>query len=128
MDKPERHLAVSAICGMICLAVAGSALGAGTSFDGVYTGKRVLTKGSGPGCPAEDDVSVTIHGETATFTDSSFQKFLMGFNPHPDGSFDQISVSVGDASVLIKGRIIGNIIEADVTNETFEHHWHLKKD
>ena len=64
----------------------------------------------------------------ATFTDSSFQKFLMGFNPHPDGSFDQISVSVGDASVLIKGRIIGNIIEADVTNETFEHHWHLKKD
>jgi hypothetical protein len=87
---------------MICLVVAGAALGDDDTFDGVYTGKRVLTKGSGPGCPAEDDVSVTIHGETATFTDSSFQKFLMSFNPHPDGSFKQISVGVGDASVLIR--------------------------
>jgi hypothetical protein len=78
----------------------------------------VLTKGSGPRCPAEDDVSVTIHGETATFTDISFQKFLMGFNPHPNRSFNQISVGVGDAAVLITGRIIGDIIEADVTGET----------
>jgi hypothetical protein len=86
---------------MIGLAVIGPALGAERTFDGVYIGKRVLTKGSGPQCPVEDNVSVTIHGETAAFTDSSFQKFLMGFNPHPDGSFNQIPVGVGDAAVLI---------------------------
>jgi hypothetical protein len=63
----------------------------------------------------------------ATFTDSSFQKFLMGFNPHPDGSFSQISVGVEGGAVLIKGRIIGNIMEADVTSETCGYHWHLKK-
>ena len=79
MNRPEGRLAVAGICGIICLAVAGPALGAEDTFDGVYTGKRVLTKGSGPQCPVEDDVSVAIHGETLTFTDSSFQKFVIGF-------------------------------------------------
>jgi hypothetical protein len=51
------------------LAVEGiPALGAAHTFDGDYSGKRVLTNGSaGPVCPAEDDVSVTIHGNTLTF-------------------------------------------------------------
>jgi hypothetical protein len=48
----------------LCLAVAViPALGAEHTFDGVYSGKRVLIKGSDPYCPAEDDVSVIIHGE-----------------------------------------------------------------
>ena len=59
------------------LTVAGiPALGAEHTFDGVYSGQRVLTKGS---CPAVDDVSVTIHGETLTFTNSALKKFVVGF-------------------------------------------------
>jgi len=55
--------------------VAGSpALGAEHKFDGDYSGKRMLTKGSAdPNCPAEDDVSVTIHGETLKFTDGALK-------------------------------------------------------
>jgi hypothetical protein len=53
----------------LCFAVAGTpVLGAEHAFDGGCSGKRVLTKGSvNPTCPAEDDVSVTIHGDTLTF-------------------------------------------------------------
>ena len=67
----------------LCLAVTGSpALGAEHTFNGVYSGNRVLTKGSASSmCPAEDDVSVTIHGETLTFTDSALQKFTEPFFP-----------------------------------------------
>jgi hypothetical protein len=40
------------------------ALGAEHTFDGVYIGKRSLSKGTvGPNCPAEEDVSVTIRGD-----------------------------------------------------------------
>ena len=46
---------------------------------------QVLTKSSDPGCPTEDDdVSVTIHGEALTFTDSSLRNFFVGINPHQD--------------------------------------------
>jgi hypothetical protein len=113
---------------MICLALTGSALGAENTFDGVYTGKRVLTKGEGSQCfPAEDNVSVTIHGETLTFTNSQLKKFLIAFNPHQDGSFSQISVDVDGDTVTIQGRIAGGFLDADVINPPCEHHWHLKK-
>ena len=67
------RLMVSAICGLLVVAVAAPALGAAETFDGVYIGKRLLTTGSGPGCPTEDDVSVTIHGAALTFTDSELR-------------------------------------------------------
>src|SRR5215471_3361306 len=65
-SSPERRLMFTLIFGMICL-VAGPALSAEPEhkYDGVYTGKRSLTKGTASTtCPAEDDVSVTITGET----------------------------------------------------------------
>jgi hypothetical protein len=127
MNRPERRLAVSGICGIICLVVAGTALGAENTFDGVYTGTRVLTKGSGPQCPAEDSVSVTIHGETLTFTNSALKNFLIAFNPHQDGSFSQVYVDVGGDAVTIQDRIAGGVLDADVTNAPCEYHWHLKK-
>jgi hypothetical protein len=113
----------------LCLAVAGSpALGAEHTFDGDYSGKRVLTKGSArPDCPAEDDVSVTIHGETLTFTNRALKKYTMPFDPGPDGSFGQTHTDEGGAVVHYHGRIIGDVIEADVTNPICEYHWHLKK-
>ena len=126
MNRPERRLAVSGICGMTCLAVAGP-VAAEDTFDGVYTEKRVLTKGSGSQCPAEDNVSVTIHGETLTFTHSALKKFLISFNPHQDGLFSQISVDVDGDTVTFHGRITGDVLDADVTNPPCEHHWHLKK-
>jgi hypothetical protein len=113
----------------LCLAVAGSpALGAEHTFDGDYSGKRVLTKGSaGPECPAEDDVSVTINGETLTFTNSALKKFGLAFYPRQDGSFGSTYTDQGGDVVRIRGRIVGDVIDADVTNPPCEHHWHLKK-
>src|SRR6516162_1692729 len=85
----------------LCLAVAGSpALGAEHAFDGDYSGKRVLTKGSANSrCPAEDDVSVSIHGETLTFTNSVQKKITQPFDPGPDGSFGQTYTDEGGTTV-----------------------------
>jgi len=110
----------------LCLAVAGGpALGAEHTFDGTYSGQRVLTKGS---CAAADDVSVIIHGETLTFTNSALKKFVVGFFVRQDGAFDQIDTDVDGDRVHIVGRITGDIIEADVDNPPCEYHWHLKKE
>jgi hypothetical protein len=123
----SHRMMVSAICGLLVLAGAEPVLGAADTFDGAYTGKRVLTKGSGPACPTEDDVSVTIHGEALTFTDSALRDFSIGFSPHQDRSFGLISASISGNAVLIRGRIVGEVLEADVTNGPCEHHWHLTK-
>jgi hypothetical protein len=115
---------------VLCLAVSGiPALAAEHTFDGDYSGKRVLTKGSvGPDCPAEDDVSVNIHGIAMTFTNSALKKFAIGFFVRKDGSFDQIHTDVDGTTVHVVGRITGDIIEADVDNPPCVHHWHLKKE
>jgi len=124
----EYCLIVSAIWGIIGLAVAGPVLCAEHAFDGDYSGKRVLKKGSaGPDCPAEDDVFVTIHGETLTFTNSALKRYTMPFDPGPDGSFGQTHTDEGGAIVHYHGHIIGDVIEADVTNPPCEYHWDLKK-
>ena len=129
MNRLERRLAVSGICGMICLAVAGSALSAEDTFDGVYTGKRVLAKDTGgPGCPAAEEVSVIIQGKMLSFTNSELKNFVIAFNPHQDGSFLEIYVDpFDDDTVTVQGRIAGGFLDADVTNPPCEHHWHLKK-
>src|SRR5215831_14455668 len=90
----------------LCLAVAGSpALGAEHTFDGDYSGKRVLTKGSaGTLCPAEDDVSVTIHGETLSFSNSAARNFGVAFYPRQDGSFHQTYIGEGGAAVEVIDR------------------------
>ena len=100
---------------------------AADAFDGAYTGKRVLTKSSGPACPTDDDVSVTIHGGALTFTDSALRGYSIGFDTRHDGSFDLISTGISGGGVLISGRIVGGVLDADVTNGPCEHHWHLTK-
>jgi hypothetical protein len=120
---------LSLIFGMFCI-VAGPALSAKPEhkYDGVCTGKRSLTKGTASAtCPAEDDVSVTITGETLTFTNSALKKHLMPFIPGPHGSFGQTHTDVGGAVVHYHGRIIGDVMDADVENPPCECHWHLKK-
>jgi hypothetical protein len=109
------------------LAIAGTAaLSAEHSFDGVYTGKRVLTRGPGAQCPATEDVSVTIHGATMHFTNSQLKNSVIAFYPKRDGSFGEIYVDEGGDTVTIHGRVNGDIIEADVNNPPCEHHWHLR--
>jgi hypothetical protein len=113
----------------VCLAVAGiPALGAEHAFDGVYSGERVLTKGSGPDCPAEDNVSVNIHGEVLSFSNSVLQNFGIGFYPQQDGSFHPTYTDDGGDIVNIIGHINLDVMAADVTNPPCEHHWHLKKE
>ena len=127
-SRPERLLMLSLILGMICL-VAGSALSAEPEhkYDGVYTGKRSLTKGTASTtCPAETDVSATITGETLTFTDGILKNFLMPFSPGPEGSFGETSDQGGHISHH-HGRIIGDIMDVDTDNPDCEYHWHLKR-
>ena len=92
----------------------------------------MLTKGpAGSNCPAEDEVSVTIHGETLTFTDSALKKFTQGFFPAPDGSFGSTYTGEGGSTVHDHGRIVGDVIDADAEDDgeipPCEYHWHLKK-
>jgi hypothetical protein len=124
--RAERRIVLSALCGMVGLATVEPALSAENTFDGAYTGKRV-TKGSGPTCPTDDDVSVTIHGAELTSTNSGFRNFALGFDPHQGGSFSQTYVDTGGSAVFVQGRIAGDVLDADVINGTCEHHWHLKR-
>ena len=113
------------ILGMSLIGLAGPTLGADT-FDGSYIGKRV-TKNTNPLCISSEDVSVTINGEVLTFTDRVMHNFAVGFYPRQDGSFGMISTAIGGAAVLIRGRVAGGVLDADVTNGPCEHHWHLTK-
>ena len=126
-SRPERRLILSLIFGMIYL-VAGPALSAEHEYDGVYTGKRSLTKGTAStNCPTADDVSVTITGESLTFTDSRLNNYFMPFYPDADGSFGETHTDQGGGVYHHHGRIIGDIIDADTDNPDCEYHWHLKK-
>jgi hypothetical protein len=125
--RPPRHqLMVWGACSVIGLAVvAGPVLAAGT-FDGTYTGKRVLVKGPDAQCPSSEDASATIDGGVLTFTNSALHNFSVGFDPRKDGSFGEVS-TIGGASVSIEGHIVGDVLDADVTNGPCEHHWHLSR-
>jgi len=96
-------------------------------YDGVYTGTRTLTKGTAPHCPAEENVSVTIHGETLTFTHSTLKNYIMPFYPDQNGSFGQTHMDADGATGSYRGHIVGGVIEADAKNPNCEYHWHLTK-
>jgi hypothetical protein len=115
------------VCGIALLGVATPPATLADSFDGTYAGKRVLTKGDNPSCQTEDTVSVTIKNGTLTFTNSALKNFAMGFDPESNGSFDVIDTETGDAVAVFRGRIVGNKLDADVTNGPCQHHWHLEK-
>ena len=115
------------ICGLALLAIAEPTAGAADPFDGVYTGKRTLTKGPAGNCPGEEGVSVTISGEVLTFTNSQLQNYPLAFDPHPDGTFIQQHVELGGTVVDIRGRITGRVLDADVTNPPCEHHWRVER-
>jgi hypothetical protein len=125
--KSRHRVAFSALCGIICFAVAGLARSSEHKFDGVYVGKRWPTTGSDSRCLAEEDISVVIRGESLTFSSNEFRKFAMGFYPRADGSFNQSHVHVEGAYVTIRGLVTGDIIQADVINPPCEYHWSLKK-
>ena len=127
-EEISRSRGLAVALGLFLALAAIPALGAEHAFDGVYSGKRVLTKGSGPDCPAEDDVSVNIHGAVLSFTNSALRNFGVGFYPQQDGSFHLTYTGDGGAIVNILGHANGGVIEADVTNPPCEYHWHLKKE
>ena len=90
MSKHGRVLSV--ICWIVLLAAPSATLAG--PFDGTYTGKRVTTKGDEGSCPTED-VTVVIKDGTLTFSDSNAKVYTISFDPHPDGSFRQLSANMG---------------------------------
>ncbi|HET6237312.1 MAG TPA: hypothetical protein VFE41_20485 [Acetobacteraceae bacterium] len=116
------------VLAMFVVACFGSAsLGVAESFDGSYVGERSLTQGDPSACVDKDAVSVTIHGGTLTFTNSTAKSYTMSFSPNSDGSFVQLSADIGGAVVNIRGRITGGVLDSDVTSAHCVHHWHLEK-
>ena len=116
------------VLAMFAVACFGSAsTGVAESFDGSYVGERSLTKGDPSACADKGAVSVSIHGETLTATDSTAKSYTMGFSPRTDGSFVQLSSDIGGAVVDIRGRITGGVLDANVTSANCVHHWHLEK-
>ena len=71
----KRGLAVSGICGAMCL-LAGLALAADHTFDGTYTGKRVLTKGSASVDPTTPFTHVYPGHETASLAAWTVERLL----------------------------------------------------
>jgi hypothetical protein len=126
-STPERRPLVSGLFGAICLIAGGSVFGAENTSNGVYTGTRLRTKGPDPQCPAEESVSVTIQSTMMLFTNSILHSFVLELVPNLDGSFEQTYISAGGQYIFIRGRIMGNVIEADVDNEPCGHHWRVKK-
>jgi hypothetical protein len=91
-----------------------------------------LQKGSaGPTCPAEEDASVTVHGETLISTSSVIRNFAHLFYPGPDGSFGETYIVGGGVIVHFDGRVIGEVLDADFTDHAAdplcEYHWHLAR-
>ena len=86
-----------------------------------------MTKGPAYLCSPDDKVSVTIRGETLEFTDGDASHLVIAFAPKPDGSFQQTYNDADDEKVNIRGRIVGSIIDADVTDAFCAHRWHLSK-
>ena len=123
----RRGGAVLWICG-ICLAGLEPASAAAGMFDGVYTGEKVVTKGPASRCSAEADVTVTIKSGTLRFAvGSNRPSIVIRFEPRPDGSFRRLSGSVEGSAGIIKGRIVGDVVDADVVNARCEFHWHVTK-
>ena len=116
----RRHLLIA------CLALAAPAF-AENSFDGTYSGERVLTKGDPSGCVAKDTVSVTIHGSQLTFSNSAAKDYTIGFFPQSDGSFGQLSGNIGGDVVDIRGHVGNDVLDADVSGAYCTHHWRLRK-
>lgn len=76
----------------------------------------MLTKGPAESCPANENVSVTIHGDVLTFTNAAVRNYAMGFAPQPDGNFTNSHVEIGGDIVSIRGRIEGGVLDANVTH------------
>lgn len=121
MPRCRRVLSLTA-----CIALAVRAFGA-ENYDGTYKGERVLTKGENGACVAKDPVTIVIHGDELTFTDSRVQDYTMSFTPEADGSFEQLSTTGSDAAVSIRGHIGGGVLDADVNRDQCAHHWHAEK-
>jgi hypothetical protein len=120
---------VGASCATACvaLALAVPAFGAENSFDGTYTGERVLTAGDPAACVAKDAASSTIKGDELTFTHSAVKDYTIRFSPRADGAFVQLSTDINGEVVDIRGHIGAGVLDADVTSASCAHHWHLEK-
>jgi hypothetical protein len=69
-----------------------------------------------------------IAGHELSFTDSALKKLGIGFNPKPDGSFDQTNNADGYATTIsINGSETRDTIDEYVTNYSSKrtNHWDL---
>jgi hypothetical protein len=109
-----------------CIALAVPAFGAENSFDGTYTGERVLTVGD-PATLRGHAASATIQGDQLTFTHSAEKGYTIGFSPRADGTFVQLSANTRGVAVNIRGHIGAGVLDADATSASCTHHGHLEK-
>ena len=130
LERVRGRLLLSGMCAIclasVCLAASSTAFGAVSSFDGSYSGKSTLTKGSDSTCPTTENISVTVRDGRFTSTDSNVQDVLSGLEIAQDGSFG--AIHQGSATWMIRGRISSGVLEADFYRSAdCVHHWSLKK-
>src|SRR5262245_41215873 len=118
----HKALLVAVMYGIIGVVVGGT--GRGVENEGNCTGKRELMKGSEQICgPTEENVSVSIRGNQLAFNRKGLQATIL-FVPDPDGSFTGTFQDMAwEGTVLLRGRIVGNIIAADVRTQGCVYAW-----
>jgi hypothetical protein len=95
-EMPNRRQALPLLA---CMVLAAQAFGAENSFDGTYTGERVLTKGDPAARGAKSLVSGTINGTVMTVTHDVAKCYAMGFFPKADGSFGALAQLIHSTEV-----------------------------
>jgi hypothetical protein len=120
----NRHHALLLIAWTV---LAVPAISAEVSIDGTYTGERVLEEGTPGPCVPTEPVSLTIRGESLSFTNSRVKNYTISFAPHLDGSFAQLSADIGGEVVDIRGHVGDGVLDADVNSASCSHHWHVER-
>jgi hypothetical protein len=121
---PSRRHALPLV---VCAVLAVPAFAVENSFDGTYTGERVLTQGQPGACVTQDAVFATIQDDQLTFTHSLAKNYTMEFSPRADGQFVQLSANFSGEVVDIRGHVGAGVLDADVTSANCTHHWHLER-
>jgi hypothetical protein len=137
MDGCGRRIIGSAILGagglIVAAALAFAAHAAG-AFDGTYTGQAALVSGNNSSTCHTFSTSATVTNDHLTYVHGG-NRAVINADVAPDGSFSgSAMINAGRArgagapvAEILKGKVTGGTLEADVGNPACSYHLLLKK-
>jgi hypothetical protein len=132
LSKLVCQLLLCGVCAISCNVVS-TALAGGSSFDGSYSGEKVVTLGSQPVCGSNDALSITVADGAFEY---SYLAVLSKMTIAQDGTFKDKEVKGGGRSggqtLITTGTISKSVLQADfnvsdVRGPVCSYHWSLKK-